>query len=130
MQSFFFVRRQEKCKSGVNSGICDAIGQNDTPRFLIDPKVQNKVDNSIDHQEEVCISLERVLTEIVEASQNNGDENDRLKKQLASREKQIDNLIDQLSEGDLTEAAQNRIKVKINSITEETARLTEAINEK
>ena len=85
---------------------------------------------TIDQQEEVCITLEKVLTEIVEASQNNGDEIDRLKKQRASREKQLDNLIDQLSEGGLTEAAKNRIKTKINNITEETDRLTEAINDK
>ena len=85
---------------------------------------------TIDQQEEVCITLEKVLTEIVEASQNNGDEIDRLKKQKASREKQLDNLIDQLSEGGLTEAAKNRIKTKINNITEETDRLTETINDK
>ena len=85
---------------------------------------------TIDQQEEVCISLEQVLTEIVEASQNSGDKIDRLKKQRASRERQLDNLIDQLSEGGLTEAAKNRIKTKINNITEETDRLTEAINDK
>lgn len=85
---------------------------------------------TIDQQEEVCVTLEKVLTEIVEASQNNGDEIDRLKKQRASREKQLDNLIDQLSEGGLTEAAKNRIKTKINNITEETDRLTETINDK
>ena len=84
----------------------------------------------IDQQEEVCISLEKILTEIVEASQNNGDEIDRLKKQRASREKQLDNLIDQLSEGGLTEAAKNRIKAKINNITEETDRLAEIIKDK
>ena len=85
---------------------------------------------TIDQQEEVCISLEQVLTGIVEASQNRGDEIDRLKKQRASREKQLNNLIDQLSEGGLTEAAKSRIKTKINNITEETDRLTETINDK
>lgn len=85
---------------------------------------------TIDQQEEVCISLEQVLTEIVEASQNSGDEIDRLKKQRASKEKQLDNLIDQLSEGGLTEAAKSRIKTKINNITEETDRLTETIKHK
>ncbi len=86
--------------------------------------------HTIDQQEEVCISLEQVLTEIVEASQNSGDEIDRLKKQRASREKQLDNLIDQLSEVGLTEAAKNRIKAKINNITEETDKLTATINDK
>ena len=85
---------------------------------------------TIDQQEEVCFSLERVLTKIVEASQNSGDEINRLKKQRASREKQLDNLINQLSEGGLTEAAKNRIKAKINNITEEADRLTDIINDK
>ena len=85
---------------------------------------------TINKQEEVCISLEKVLTEAVEASQDSGDEIDRLKKQRASREMQLDNLIGQLSEGGLTEAAKSRIRVKINSITEETDRLTEAIKDK
>ena len=85
---------------------------------------------TIDQQEEVCISLEQILTEIVEASQSNGDEIDKMKKQRASRENQLDNLIDRLSEGGLTEAAKNRIKTKINNITEETERLTEAIQDK
>lgn len=84
---------------------------------------------TIDQQEEVCISLERILTEIVEASQNSGDEIDKLKKQKAAKEKQLDNLIDQLSEGGLTEAAKNRIRTKINSITEDTDKLTETIND-
>ena len=53
-----------------------------------------------------------------------------MKKQRASREKQLDNLIDRLSEGGLTEAAKNRIKTKINNITEETESLTEAIQDK
>ena len=85
---------------------------------------------TIDQQNEVCTSLELILTEIVESSQNNGAEIDKLKKQRTSREKQLDNLIDQLSEGGLTEAAKNRIKGKINNITEETDRLTELIQDK
>ena len=82
---------------------------------------------TIDQQEDVCKSLGLILTEIVEASQNNGDEIVRLKKQRASKEKQLNNLIDQLSEGGLTNAAKNHIKTKINSITEEADKLTEVI---
>ena len=85
---------------------------------------------TIDQQEEVCITLEKTLTEIVEASQNNRDEIDRLKKQHASRENQLDNLIEQLSQDGLTEAAKNRIKTKINNITEETDKLIETIKDK
>lgn len=85
---------------------------------------------TIDQQEEVCTSLEKILTEIVEASQNNGDEISSLKKQKTSKEKQLDNLINQLSEDGLTEAAKKHIKDKINAITEEADRLTQTINDK
>lgn len=85
---------------------------------------------TINQQDEVFLSIEQLLKEIVESSQNSGDEIDRMKKQLASREKQLNNLIDQLSEDDLTNAAKARIKLKINQISEETDKLTEAIRNK
>ena len=84
----------------------------------------------IEQQSEVLSSLEAILIECVEASQNSGDEIDRLKKQKSSREKQIDNLIDQLAEGGLTEAATDRIKSKINTITDEIDNLTVSIKDK
>ena len=84
----------------------------------------------ISQQDEVCNSLEKVLTEIVESSQNNNDEIDKLKKQRVKNEKHLDNLIEQLSEGGLTEAAKNRIRVKINQITEEVDSLANIINSK
>lgn len=84
----------------------------------------------MDQHDEVCRSLETILTEIVTASQDNETEIVKLKKQRVSREKQIDNLIDQLSEGGLSEAAKNRIKNKINKITEEADRLADAIHGK
>lgn len=74
--------------------------------------------------------MEAVLTECVEASQNNGNEISKLKQQKSSRENQIDSLIDALSEGGLTEAAKDRIKSKINTITEEIDNLTEVIKDK
>lgn len=86
--------------------------------------------NTLDQQNEVCTSLELILTECVKSSQNNGNEIDRLKNQKKSREDQVDNLIDQLSEGGLTEAAKNRIKNKINHFMEDIDRLTEAIKDK
>ena len=85
---------------------------------------------TLDQQDEVCSSLERILTEIVEGSQDNGVEINRLKKQKAAREKQLNNLIDQLSEGGLTEASKKRIRDKINHITEEADRLAETILDK
>ena len=84
----------------------------------------------VDQQSEVLSSLEAILIECVEASQNSGDEIDRLKKQKSSREKQIDNLIDQLAEGGLTDAAKERIKSKINTITDEIDNLTVSIKDK
>ena len=85
---------------------------------------------TIDQQNDVCDSLEQILTEIVKESQNSGEVINKLKKQRASREKQLDNLIDQLSEGGLTNSAKIRIKQKINQITEETDKLTEVIQNK
>lgn len=84
----------------------------------------------VDQQSEVLASLEAILIDCVEASQNSGDEIDRLKKQKASREKQIDNLIEALTEGGLTDAAKERIKSKINTITEEIDNLTVSIKDK
>lgn len=85
---------------------------------------------TIDQQNEVCKTLELVLTECVEASQNSGAEIEKLKKQRTNREKQIDSLIETLSEGGLTEAAKERIKGKINTITAEIDHLTETITDK
>lgn len=84
----------------------------------------------VNQQSEVLSSLEAILIECVEASQNSGDEIDRLKKQKTSKEKQIDNLIDQLAEGGLTDAAKERIKFKINTITDEIDNLTINIKDK
>ncbi len=78
----------------------------------------------IDDQDDICRSIERVLAEIVEASQNKEDDVGRLQKMRAAREKQLENLIDQLSEGGLTEAAKKRIKERLNSISEEIDRLS------
>ena len=83
----------------------------------------------LDQQDAVCTSLERILTNIVENSQNNGGDIDKLKKQRATREKQLDNLIDQLSEGELTDASKKRIRDKINRITEEVDKLEGVIRD-
>ena len=85
---------------------------------------------NINQQDEVYMSIEQLLTEIVEKSQNSGNDIEKMKKQRATREKQLNNLIDQLSEDDLTNAAKARIKLKINQISEETDKLTEAIQDK
>ena len=88
------------------------------------------LNQTINRQNEVCSALEKILTDVVTASQNNEEEIDKLRKQRTSREKQIDNLINQLSEGGLTEAARNLVIDKINHITDETNKLTETIGVK
>jgi DNA repair exonuclease SbcCD ATPase subunit len=85
---------------------------------------------TIDQQNEVCQTLEAVLSECVEASQNTGKEVAKLKQQLKTKNNQLNNLIDQLSEGGLIEAAKEHIKTKINTITEEIENLTEIIKDK
>lgn len=84
----------------------------------------------VDQQNEVLSSLESILIECVESSQNSENEIDRLKKLKTSREKQINNLIDQLAEGGLTDTASERIKIKINTITDEIDNLTVSIKDK
>lgn len=77
---------------------------------------------------DVCSSIEKLLADIVKDSRDNSEEIENLKKQHITREKQVDNLIVQLSEGGLTETAKNRIKDKINTITNESDRLIERIH--
>lgn len=85
---------------------------------------------TIDQQNEVCQTLETVLTECVQASQNNDNELAKLKQQIKTKNNQLNNLINALLEGGLIEAAKDRIKTKINSITEEINNLTEIIKDK
>ena len=85
---------------------------------------------TLNQQNEVFTSLETILTECVESSRSNWNEIDKLHKQITSREKQIDSLIDTLSEGGLSEASKERIKSKINTITSEIDHLTESIRSK
>ena len=54
----------------------------------------------------------------------------KLKQQIKTKNNQLNNLIDELSEGGLIEAAKDRIKTRINTITEEINNLTEIIKDK
>ncbi len=81
-------------------------------------------------QDNIYSSLEQVLYECVEASQEADADLPKLKQQKAAKEKKIESLIDALSEGGLTGAARERIKSRINQITEDQARLAEAIRNK
>ena len=95
----------------------------------LDEITKKSLTQIINQQEEVCVSLEQILTEIVEASQNNSVEIETLKKQRDTKEKQLNNLIEQLSLGGLNEAAKNRIRDKINQITDESDKLSESIKD-
>lgn len=81
-------------------------------------------------QNEVCDSLVTILTECVKASQKSGNEISNLKQQLKNKETQLNNLIDELSEGGLIESAKERIKCRINEITAEVNNLSKMIDEK
>ena len=67
---------------------------------------------------------------LIKASQNNEDEDERLKKQKTSREKKIEELIDTLAEGGFSDATKERIKAKINTITDDIDDLTGSIKDK
>ena len=117
--------------------IYEIKGHSDCPnpvRRITEPDLEEitrqALKRTIDQQNEVCQTLEAVLTECVQASQNNGNEIAKLKQQIKTKNNQLNNLIDELSEGDLIEAAKNRIKTKINAITEEIDNLTEIIKDK
>lgn len=84
----------------------------------------------IEQQSHVLSSLEAVLIECVEATQNNGEEISNLKKQKASKEKKINSLIDALMDDGLTDAAKEKVKSKLNTITEEINNLTTIIEDK
>lgn len=113
------IRKHSDCESPSGR-----IGESE-----LDEIVSHALKSTIDSQEQVCSSLEKVLTECVEALQNNTDTIDKLRKQKASRERQADSLIDTLSEGGLTEAAKKRIKDKMNAIENDIAELSSSIEQ-
>ena len=116
----YHIKSHSNCTNPVRS-----ITEND-----LDEIIRIALKKVIDQQNDVCTSLEGILIECVEASQNSGDEVDQLRKQKISREKQIDNLMDTLSEGGLNDAARERIKDKINKITTEIDNLDKTIQDK
>ena len=85
---------------------------------------------AIAEQEQVCSTLEQILTDCVESSKSKTDSIDRLKKKKATLERKVDSLIESLMEGGLNEAAKERIKNKINDIENNIADLTDTIAKK
>ena len=72
-----------------------------------------------ENQDDLFDSLEKTLSDVVKTYKVDRSGVEKFKKQKAAKEKQLDNLIDQLSEGDLTDQAKSRIKAKINAISSE-----------
>ena len=129
--------QKESCTNQIDLAIYHIKGHGDCPNPVrrIDEADMEEITRMalkqiLNQQSEVLSSLEATLIECVEASQNSVDEINRLKKQKTSREKQIDNLIDQLADGGLTEASKKRIKSKINTITDEIDNITVSIKDK
>ncbi|RHS66295.1 recombinase family protein [Ruminococcus sp. AM46-18] len=114
------IKSHSKCSNPVNR-ITEADMEEITRQAL------QKI---ISQQDAVCTSLEAILISCVEASQDNSKEISALHAQITTREKQIDSLIDALSEGGLTESSKERIKTKINVITNEIDNLNKYVREK
>lgn len=114
------VRNHSECSSPIRG-----IYEDDLERIT-----EQALKQVIDGQNEICDSLEQILTDIIKESPNSGDKIDKLKKQRVTKENQVNNLIMQLSEGGLTEAAKSRIKGRINQIEDEINSLTSIIDDK
>ena len=93
-------------------------------------RIKSALQRIMNQQDNIYSSLEQVLYECVEASQEADADLPKLKQQKTAKEKKIESLIDALSEGGLTVAARERIKNRINQITEDQARLAESIRNK
>ena len=96
----------------------------------LDEITRQALNRVINQQQEFCRTLEETLIECVATSRNSDNDIAKLKQKIKTKENQINNLIDELSEGGLIEVAKNRIKTKINVITEEIEQLTCVINDK
>lgn len=84
----------------------------------------------LEQQQFAITSLELILTECVKASQNTGDDIKKLKKKRDADKNKLNNYMEIIGEGGLTESAKNSLKDKINAITEEIENLSNAIEEK
>lgn len=116
----YVIKSHSECTNPVNK-----ISEPDLEEIT-----RQALKRTIDQQNEVCQSLETVLTECVQASQNNGDEVAKLKRQIKTKTNQRDNLIDRISKGSFNESAEDCIDAKINAISEEIDKLTKILKDK
>lgn len=112
------VHNHSECANSVNS-----ILENDLINIT-----KKAIKDTLDSQEEICNGLELLLTQCVEELQGQTKTADKLKVQKKKKEQQIDTLINELSEGGLSEAARNRIKTKLNDIEKDIEELSKTIS--
>ena len=84
--------------------------------------------DSLDAQSGICEKLEQLLTECIEELKGETKTTDRLISQKKKKEQQIDTLINELSEGGLSDAARNRIKTRLNEIELDIEELSKTIS--
>ncbi len=96
----------------------------------IESIVKQALRHTLDQNRNICSSLERILIEAVNASQNDSNDLKPLEKKLASDEKQLNNLIDSLAEGLLNDAAREHLMTKINCLTTEIDNLKSELKDK
>lgn len=119
-QAIYRIKNHADCKNPVRR-----IFENDLEEIT-----KQALKSILVNQNELFTNIEKILTEIVKTSQNNGEEIEKLKKLKISKEKQVDNLINQLSDGYFTDSSKKIIHDKVNKLTEEAECLSESIKNK
>ena len=112
------VLNHSDCANHVNS-ILEMDLENITKKAIKD---------TLDSQGEICSGLELLLTQCVEELQGQTKAAGKLMIQKEKKEQQIDTLINELSQGGLSEAARNRIKAKLNDIEKDVEELSRTIS--
>ena len=117
-EAVYRIKSHSGCSSNINQ-----ISE----RELYDI-VQTSLKELMANQRRVIDNLVKIIREeISNSKEKHKVDLPRLKRQKAVKEKQIDALIEQLSDPDLTSAVKARIKEKANSLTAETEKLDEEI---
>lgn len=113
------INNHSACESSINS-----ISEQD-----LETITKQALKASVDSQNDICDKLERLLTECVEELQDNTKSIDKLIAQKNKKELQIETLINELSEGGLSEASRNRIRAKINDMEADIEGLAKTISD-
>lgn len=84
----------------------------------------------VNAQDDVCSSVEQTLKKRIMTTKADARETERLKRLKASKEKQLDNFLDQLGTGEFNVQAQKKINARINVLTEEIDDLEKQIRDR